>query len=191
MGCDHQTVLIVGTIFSCLLFIMQIVIFCDIECGGTNWIYGTRTRNDGNDGPCWGMYTFSAGSVVNAARAFHVLAFLACMGAIVTWSLMLAMIFDTFEGAICITTLASGCFVFSLISAACWTGWYDGGANMGNGGSVACVWIAFLFSVAPFACALLVILGRSRGGSRGGHQSTHRTTQRHTTRGHHQSGHHR
>merc|ERR1712226_1613935 len=59
--CSPLVNLIVGIVFSCLLFLMQIVLFCDIDCHG---------------GYCGSLYDGTGSSAVQATRAFHILAFI-------------------------------------------------------------------------------------------------------------------
>ena len=111
---NHRTVCIVGIVFQCILFIVCIAAFCDVNCPE----YFNKHHHFYYD-DCYGMYTGSGNSGVQACRAFHILGFLACIGAIVTWSLFFANIWDYRDGYISIITLTSAELLFFGLTGIC------------------------------------------------------------------------
>ena len=137
---EHRTMCIIGITFQCILFVMCIIPFLNVQC--TEYV-------------CIGLYTGSGDAATQAGRAFHILAFLACGGAIATWALFFAKVWDEPDGYICIITLTSSSLGFMFLSACCVSGIDDFSSV------IALAWVVFLFSIGPWVPALIIALGKT------------------------------
>jgi len=127
---------------------MCIILFCNVQC-----------ENGGLYNGCYGLYTGAGDAATQAGRAFHILAFLACGGAIATWALFFAKVWDEPDGYICIITLTSSSLGFMFLSACCVSGIDDFSSV------IALAWVVFLFSIGPWVPALMIALGKTGMGN--------------------------